>query len=106
MIPTLTLPSLFGWLAPPKFTRVQGADIVMESIALNDQRSCHLRQSEVRGPNEMPGEAASVSAPGRELICDFYEAPRCAGPVATDGPMVEGRWLSERRCPRERSSVP
>jgi hypothetical protein len=58
------------------------------------------------GPNEMPGEAASLSAPGRELICDFYEAPRCAGPVATDGPMVEGRWLSERRCPRERSSVP
>src|SRR5437867_4029166 len=26
------LPSLFGWFAPPKFTRVLGADIVMESI--------------------------------------------------------------------------
>ncbi len=25
-------PGLFGWFAPPKFTRVQGADIVMESI--------------------------------------------------------------------------
>jgi hypothetical protein len=27
---------LFGWLAPPKFTQVQGADIVMESISLID----------------------------------------------------------------------
>jgi len=26
------LPGLLGWFAPPKFTRVQGADIVMESI--------------------------------------------------------------------------
>jgi hypothetical protein len=32
------LPSLFGWLAPPKFTRVLGADIVMESISLIDVR--------------------------------------------------------------------
>jgi hypothetical protein len=31
------LPGLFGWLAPPKFTRVLGADIVMESIALIDR---------------------------------------------------------------------
>jgi len=29
-------PGPFGWLAPPKFTRVQGADIVMESITLTD----------------------------------------------------------------------
>jgi hypothetical protein len=27
-------PGPFGWFAPPKFTRVQGADIVMESITL------------------------------------------------------------------------
>src|SRR6202022_1834607 len=30
----LLSPGPFGWLAPPKFTRVQGADIVMESITL------------------------------------------------------------------------
>jgi hypothetical protein len=41
------------------------------------------------GPNEIPNEAASLSAPGRELTCDFYEAPRCASPVATDSPMGE-----------------
>src|SRR6266404_6449721 len=30
----LLSPGPFGWFAPPKFTRVQGADIVMESITL------------------------------------------------------------------------
>jgi len=32
IIVRLLSPGPFGWLAPPKFTRVQGADIVMQSI--------------------------------------------------------------------------
>src|SRR5438046_2439521 len=36
IIVRLLSPGPFGWLAPPKFTRVQGADIVMESITLID----------------------------------------------------------------------
>jgi hypothetical protein len=31
IIVRLLSPGPFGWFAPPKFTRVQGADIVMES---------------------------------------------------------------------------
>jgi len=34
IIVRLLSPGPFGWFAPPKFTRVQGADIVMESITL------------------------------------------------------------------------
>jgi len=37
----------FGWLAPPKFTRVQGADIVMESFHLTVGQA-------VKSPNSSP----------------------------------------------------
>src|SRR5882762_258338 len=40
IIVRLLSPGPFGWLAPPKFTRVQGADIVMESITLKHPLPC------------------------------------------------------------------
>src|SRR5713101_4230458 len=45
IIVRLLSPGPFGWLAPPKFTRVQGADIVMESITPTTRVECWRGES-------------------------------------------------------------
>jgi len=56
IIVRLLSPGPFGWLAPPKFTRVQGADIVMQSIAQTSGRECkRLTSAPCAGRLHWPG---------------------------------------------------
>src|SRR5438552_1031215 len=62
IIVRLLSPGPFGWLAPPKFTRVQGADIVMESITQTSGRECkRLTSAPCAGRLHWPGTHESTS---------------------------------------------
>src|SRR5256885_14033575 len=79
IIVRLLSPGPFGWLAPPKFTRVQGADIVMESITPTSGRECkRLTSAPCVGRLHWPGTHESRSTGDQHF--DFDPTPPRFGP--------------------------
>src|SRR5436190_588567 len=71
IIVRLLSPGPFGWLAPPKFTRVQGADIVMESITLiEDYSNSTMKTSSVLCAALASGMACCASAQSAATASD------------------------------------
>src|SRR6266446_2183381 len=60
IIVRLLSPGPFGWLPPPKFTRVQGADIVMESL--------HSELPMTNNSDFVPGQRIKLSTHINELV--------------------------------------